>query len=93
MGKIGMRRGNIFAAANVAVPAEIDHLKARLFGQEVPDPPVLVNFSAPNDGWSRGQEELLASFKEKRFPLVFSWGPHGRKSTVTNYHPAAQAFP
>ncbi len=37
MGKIGMRRGNIFAAANVAVPAEIDHLKARLLqGEEVP---------------------------------------------------------
>jgi hypothetical protein len=90
---IGMRRGDIFAAVNVAVPAGIDHLKARLFGQEVPDPPVLVNFSAPNDGWSRGQEELLAYFKEKKFPLVFAWGPHGHKSSVANYHPAAQAFP
>ncbi|NIP96977.1 MAG: hypothetical protein GWO24_27505 [Akkermansiaceae bacterium] len=90
---IGMRRGDIFAAVNVAVPAGIEHLQARFFDRDVPDPPILVNFSAPNDGWSRNQEELIAYFQRKKFPLVFAWGPYGHNSSVAQYHPAARAFP
>ncbi len=90
---IGMRRGDIFAAVNVAVPAGIEHIEHRVFGKEVPDPPILVNFSAPNDNWSKDQEKLIAYFKDKKFPLVFGWGPHGHQSSVAGYHPAAQLFP
>ena len=90
---IGMRRGDIFAAVNVAVPAGIEHIEHRMFGKGVPDPPILVNFSAPNDNWSKDQEKLIAYFKDRKFPLVFAWGPHGHQSSVAGYHPAAQLFP
>ena len=90
---IGMRRGDIFAAVNVAVPAGIEHIEHRMFGKGVPDPPIIVNFSAPNDNWSKDQEKLIAYFKDKKFPLVFAWGPHGHQSSVAGYHPAAQRFP
>jgi predicted esterase len=90
---IGMRRGDIFAAVNVMVPAGIEHIQHRMFGKEIPDPPVLVNFSAPNDNWSKDQEKLVAYFKEKKLPLVFAWGPHGHNSSTAGYHPAAQLFP
>ena len=90
---IGMCRGDIFAAVNVAVPAGVDHIKARMFEQQVPDHPILINFSAPNDGWCRGQEQLIAHFKTKKYPLIFAWGPHGHRSSVTPYHQAAVAFP
>ena len=49
---IGLCRGDIFAAVNVTVPAGVDHVKARLFDQKVPDPPVLINFSSYKDSWS-----------------------------------------
>ena len=88
-----MCRGDIFAAVNVAVPAGIEHLEARFIGHKVPDPPVLVNFSAPNDGWSRKQEDLVAYFQKRKYPLVFAWGQHGHKSSVADYHLAAQKFP
>ncbi|MFT5240171.1 MAG: putative esterase [Kiritimatiellia bacterium] len=90
---IGMRRGDIFAAVNVMVPAGIEHIQHRMFGQHVPDPPILVNFSATNDKWSKGQETLIAYFDENRFPLVFAWGPHGHNSSTAGYHPSAQLFP
>ena len=90
---IGMLRGDLFAAVNVAVPAGIEHIEHRMFGQEVPDPPILVNFSAPNDKWSKDQEKLITYFKERKFQLVFAWGPHGHNSSMAGYHPAAQLFP
>lgn len=90
---IGMCRGDIFAAVNVAVPAGVNHIKARMFNQKVPDPPVLVNFSAPNDGWCRGQEELVNAFRQDKYPLIFAWGPYGHQSSVAQYHPAALSFP
>jgi hypothetical protein len=90
---IGMCRGDIFAAINVAVPAGVDHMKARMFDREVPDPPILVNFSAWNDSWCKGQEDLIAECKAKRYALVFAWGPYEHRSTVAPYHPAALAFP
>jgi predicted esterase len=90
---IGMRRGDLFAAVNVAVPAGVDHIQHRMFGRDIPDPPILVNFSAPNDHWSKNQEKLIAYFQKNKFPLVFAWGQHGHNSSVAGYHPAAQTFP
>jgi len=90
---IGMCRGDIFASVNVAVPAGVDHIRARFFDKKIPDPPILINFSAPNDGWCRGQEHLIAHFKAKKYALIFAWGPHGHKSSVMEYHPAALTFP
>ena len=90
---IGMKRGDIFAAVNVMVPAGVEHIQHRMFGKDIPDPPILVNFSAPNDNWSKGQEKLIAYFEEKKFPLMFAWGQHGHNSSTAGYHPAAQVFP
>jgi len=90
---IGMCRGDIFAAVNVAVPAGVDHIKMRMFNQNTPDPPILVNFSAQNDGWCKGQEDLIDAFRKNKYPLIFAWGPYGHKSSVAEYHPAALAFP
>lgn len=90
---IGLCRGDIFAAVNVTVPAGVNHVKARLFDKKVADPPVLVNFSCFTDHWAKGQEELLAECRSKRYHLVFAFGPHGHHGSVANYHPAAKAFP
>ncbi|MFT4548031.1 MAG: hypothetical protein ACI9MB_001982 [Verrucomicrobiales bacterium] len=64
-----------------------------MFGQDVPDPPLLINFSAPNDNWSKDQEKLLAYCQQKKLPIVFAWGQHGHQSSVAKYHPAARQFP
>jgi hypothetical protein len=90
---IGMCRGDIFAAINVIVPAGVDHVRARTFGRQIPDPPVLINFSSTNDKWSKGQENLIAECQKKRYALIFSWGPNGHISSVASFHPAAVAFP
>jgi dienelactone hydrolase len=90
---IGMCRGDIFAAVNVTVPAGVDHVQARLFDQTVPDPPVCINFSSYRDSWSKGQELLVNECAEKRYHLVFAFGPHGHNGSVAGYHAAAKAFP
>jgi hypothetical protein len=90
---IGMYRGDIFAAVNVAVPAGVDHIRIRVFNQNIPDPPILVNFSAWNDSWCKGQEDLIDAFRKNKYPLIFAWGPYGHNSSVAEYHPAALAFP
>jgi hypothetical protein len=90
---IGMCRGDIFAAINVGVPAGVDHIQARTFGQQIPDPPILINFSSTNDKWVVGQEKLVAECQKMRYALIFSWGPNGHTSSVASFHPAAVAFP
>ena len=91
---IGMCRGDVFAAVNVAVPAGVDHIKMRMFNRKnIPDPPILVNYSATNDGWCKGQEELIDVFRKNKYPLIFAWGPYGHTSSVAPFHPAALAFP
>ena len=64
-----------------------------MFNQKIPAPPVLVNFSAPNDGWCRGQEHLVSAFRPNKYSLIYAWGPYGHKSSVAQYHPAALTFP
>lgn len=90
---IGMCRGDIFATVNVTVPAGVDHVRARLFDRTVTGPPVLINFTSVGDSWSKGQEELLAECKKKRYHLIFSFGRNGHHGSVDKYHPAAKAFP
>jgi poly(3-hydroxybutyrate) depolymerase len=90
---IGLCRGDIFAAINVAVPAGVNHVRFRAFGNTIPDPPVLVNFSAYNDKWSIGQQELVEECRKQRYPLIFAFGANGHDSPVAKYHPAAVAFP
>lgn len=81
---IAMRRGDIFAAVKVNVPAGVRHFADRCCldtvapdGFRIPDPPVLVDYSAQNDGWSDGHEVLYRGMREKRYALLGYWGNFG----------------
>jgi len=90
---IGVCRGDIFAAISVDVPAEVNHMKFRTASGKHPDPPVVVNFSSHTDNWSRDQKDLMSMFKEKKYPLVYSWGPFGHVSSTKGHNPAVREFP
>jgi predicted esterase len=82
---IGMRNGDLFAAIKANVPAGIEHVSHRLyfppFAQPetftLPDPPVVVDYSAQNDGWSSGHERFVKAMNDRRYALYFYWGPFG----------------
>jgi len=90
---IGLTRGDVFAAISVAVPAGVEHMKHRLAGGKHPDPPPLVNCSSHIDGWSRGQEDLLAYCRKNKYPVIFAWGLFGHRSDVSAAGPAVHEFP
>ena len=52
-------------------------------GIGLPDPPVVVDFSAQNDNWSKTQPALLQAAQAGRLPLVLGWGPF-RHPTYTS---------
>jgi hypothetical protein len=82
---IGLRNGDVFAAIKANVPAGIEHVSHRMgfppqpvpAGPRIPDPPVVVDYSAPNDGWSFGHERFAKAMNDRRFALYFYWGPFG----------------
>lgn len=90
---LGLVRGDLFAAVAASVPAGTDHMLARFPRSGMADPPVLVNFSAPLDKWSKGQGELIELFREHKYPLVFTWGGFGHQNDVSSANPAVFEFP
>ena len=82
---IGLRNGDLFAAIKANVPAGIEHVSQRMFfpPMSMPatltlaDPPVVVDYSAPNDGWAFGHERFVAAMEERKYALYFYWGPFG----------------
>ena len=59
---IALRRGDLFAAIKANVPAGVRHAADRCCldksspnGFTIPDPPIVVDYSAQNDDWSEGQ--------------------------------------
>ena len=82
---IGMRRGDVFAAIKANVPAGIEHVSHRMgfppqaIPQDIklPDPPIVINYSAQNDGWSVGHDLFAKSMENRRYALFFYWGPFG----------------
>ena len=79
---IGLRNGNIFAAIKANVPAGIEHVSERMgFSHEswlnYADPPITVDYSAQNDGWSFGHERLVKAMNDRKYPLYLYWGPFG----------------
>jgi hypothetical protein len=50
-----------------AVPADV----------ALPDPPVVVDYSAQNDTWSRGHETFIKAMNDRRYALFMYWGPFG----------------
>jgi len=81
---IGLRHGDVFAAIKANVPAGVEHARNRMgFGAEgrkgnlVPDPPVAIDYSAPNDSWSCGHEKLAADMRAHGYAYFLYWGSFG----------------
>jgi len=81
---VAMCRGDVFAAVKANVPAGVRHMAARCGfldtapeGYRIPDPPVLVDYSAQNDDWSRGHEVLYRGMREHKYALLGYWGNFG----------------
>ena len=82
---IGMRHGDVFAAIKANVPAGVEHVSSRMYfpprtppaNVALPDPPVAIDYSAQNDGWSKGHDKFLQAMNERKYALLFYWGPFG----------------
>ncbi|HEY1188357.1 MAG TPA: PHB depolymerase family esterase, partial [Gemmata sp.] len=81
---IGTRHGDVFAAVKANVPAKVEHVSGRMyFGTAVPadvtipDPPIVVDYSAQNDGWSKGHEAFIKAMNDRKYALFMYWGPFG----------------
>ena len=82
---IGMRNGDIFAAIKANVPAGIEHVSNRMYfpplsipdNVKFADPPVTIDYSAPNDSWSAGHDRFVTAMNERKYALYFYWGPFG----------------
>jgi len=84
---IGMRNGDVFAAIKASVPAGIEHVSQRMYfppqtipeNVKIPDPPIAIDESAQNDGWSSGHERFRTAMNERKYALFFYWGPFGHE--------------
>ena len=82
---IGLRHGDVFAAIKANVPAGIEHVSHRMgFAPQslpetvkLPEPPVAINYSAQNDGWSKGHDRFVQAMNDRKYALYFYWGPFG----------------
>ncbi len=82
---IGLRHGDVFAAVKANVPAGVEHASSRMsFAPskvpaevQFPDPPIAVDYSAPNDSWSKGHDAFAKAMAERKYPLFLYWGPFG----------------
>jgi dienelactone hydrolase len=82
---IGLRNGDVFAAIKANVPAGIEHASNRMYfppqsvpeNVKLPEPPVTIDYSAPNDGWAAGHERFVKAMNDRKYALYFYWGPFG----------------
>ena len=82
---IGLRNGDVFAAIKANVPAGIEHVSHRMVfppqpvpeNSKLPEPPVCVDYSAQNDGWSVGHDLFVKAMNDRKYALYFYWGPFG----------------
>ena len=76
---------NVFAAIKAHVPARVEHVSSRMYfsPQEIPanvslpEPPIAIDYSAQNDGWSKGHDTFVKAMNERKYPLLMYWGPFG----------------
>lgn len=88
---IGIRNGDVFAAIKANVPAGIEHVSNRMYFPpqtvpatvKIPDPPVVIDYSAPNDGWSFGHDRFVKAMNDRKYALYFYWGPFGHANNHT----------
>lgn len=81
---IGMRHGDVFASVKANVPAKVEHVSSRMYfgktlpaGISLPDPPIVVDYSAQNDGWSKDHEMFIKAMNDRKYALFMYWGPFG----------------
>jgi poly(3-hydroxybutyrate) depolymerase len=82
---IGMRHGEVFAAIKANVPARVEHVSRRMYfppeavpaAVRIADPPIVVDYSAPNDNWSAGHDTFAAAMNERKYALLLYWGQFG----------------
>jgi predicted esterase len=82
---IGVRHGDVFAAIKANVPAKVEHVSSRMYfppqtvpaGLTLPDPPIVVDYSAQNDSWSQGHDAFARAMNERKYALFLYWGPFG----------------
>ncbi len=84
--------GTEYAALRMGFPAALspdasqeahDAWTKQISGFGLPDPPVMVDFSATNDSWSKTQPALLQAAQAGRLPLILAWGPFGHTGSST----------
>ncbi|MBO7206554.1 MAG: hypothetical protein J6W10_02960 [Kiritimatiellae bacterium] len=78
---LGLVNGDVFAAIKANVSASPYHALKRLgLGGElarIPDPPVLVEYSAQNDRWSLDKDLLYSGMDAAKYSIFAYWGPFG----------------
>ncbi len=97
---IGMRHGDVFAAVKANVPAEVKHVSSRMYFPPqtlpadvvLPDPPIVVDYSAQNDGWSRGHDGFVKAMNERKYALFLYWGPFGHANNHGNIRKVNDLF-
>ncbi|HEY3901516.1 MAG TPA: hypothetical protein VGM54_23095 [Chthoniobacter sp.] len=98
-GYASCRMGGFAPSPGVDAPqAERDAWLLKAAGAGLPDPPVIVDFSSQQDGWSTTQPALVQAAHAGHLPLVLSWGPFGHvtfASLIAKYPicDVALAFP
>lgn len=89
---LGIRHGDVFAAIKANVPAGVEHVSSRMFfppshvptGVTLPDPPIVIDYSAQNDRWSKGHAAFAAAMNDRKYPLMMYWGPFGHANNHAN---------
>ena len=81
-----------------ATEAEKTIWAKRISGAGLPDPPVVLDFSAQNDTWSQTQPALLQAALGGKLPLIVAWAPFGHtafSTPIAKYHEdeVALSFP
>jgi len=82
---LGVRHGDVFAAIKANVPARVEHVSNRMYfppqsvpaNLTLPDPPIVIDYSAQNDGWSKGHDTFFQAMNDRKYPLFMYWGPFG----------------
>ncbi|MCQ2390575.1 MAG: DUF6067 family protein [Kiritimatiellae bacterium] len=86
----GIRNGDIFAAVKGNVPALVQHACDRMGWDmkadadvpgvdwaSLPDPPLIIDHTAPNDmRWSEGREHMFRMMTARRYPYIAYWADH-----------------
>ncbi len=89
---IGVRHGDVFAAIKANVPAKVEHVSNRMYfpphtlpgNVTLPDPPIVIDYSGQNDGWSKGHDGFFAAMNNRKYPLIMYWGPFGHANNHAN---------